>query len=229
MTDHSSSSDEDLSRLIQQRLASHKTTTGNAPKHAAVALIIVESGFGPDLPGFTVGNKWNKAPALLLTVRASGLRSHSGQWALPGGRLEENESPLEAAIRETREEISLSLDQNDFLGQLDDYVTRSGYNMTPLIFRCNNTDALSPNPEEVAAIHRIPFSELLRDDAPILSYDELDESDSKGDQHPVLRMPIGSEWIAAPTAAVLYQFREVCLLDRETRVAHYDQPRFSWR
>ena len=46
---------------------------------------------------------------------------------------------------------------------------------------------------------------------------------------PILRMPVGDNWIAAPTAAILYQFREVCILGRDTRVAHFDQPAFAWR
>ena len=46
---------------------------------------------------------------------------------------------------------------------------------------------------------------------------------------PVLRMPVGDDWIAAPTAAILYQFREVCLRGEATRVAHYEQPAFAWR
>ena len=81
---------------------------------------------------------------------------------------------------------------------------------------------LWPNPLEVASVHRIPLTELLREDAP-----RLDPGDDGG--HPVLRMPVGDNYIAAPTAAILYQFREVCLLGRPTRVAHFEQPRFAWR
>ncbi|HVO07013.1 MAG TPA: CoA pyrophosphatase, partial [Burkholderiaceae bacterium] len=79
-----------------------------------------------------------------------------------------------------------------------------------------------PNAAEVASIHRIPVSELLRDDAPLLNH-------VKGAEHPVLRMPIGARWIAAPTAAFLYQFREWCVFGRATRVAHFDQPAFAWK
>jgi hypothetical protein len=63
---------------------------------------------------------------------------------------------------------------------------------------------------------------MLRDDAPLLNH-------VKGAEHPVLRMPVGERWIAAPTAAFIYQFREWCLLDRPTRVAHFDQPVFAWK
>ena len=74
----------------------------------------------------------------------------------------------------------------------------------------------------MASVHRIPLVEFLRDDAPIFDPGEEPE-------RPVLRMPIGNDSIAAPTAAVLYQFREVCLLGNSTRVAHYDQPKFAWK
>ena len=80
----------------------------------------------------------------------------------------------------------------------------------------------SPNPGEVASVHRIPLSEFLRQDAPLLEA-------MTGSEHPVLRMPVGSDFIAAPTAALIYQFREVCLLGRHTRVAHFEQPQFAWR
>ena len=71
-------------------------------------------------------------------------------------------------------------------------------------------------------MHRIPCSEFLRRDAPLL------ESSGSGD-NPVLFMPVGDTWIAAPTAAMLLQFREVALLGREVRVGHYEQPSFAWR
>jgi hypothetical protein len=62
----------------------------------------------------------------------------------------------------------------------------------------------------------------MREDAPLLN--SIPES-----EHPVLRMPVGDSWIAAPTAAMLYQFREVCIAGRKTRVAHFEQPYFAWR
>ena len=65
-------------------------------------------------------------------------------------------------------------------------------------------------------------SRAVRDDAPILNQ-------VRGAEHPVLRMPVGNAWIAAPTAAFIYQFREWILLGRATRVAHFDQPVFAWK
>ena len=82
--------------------------------------------------------------------------------------------------------------------------------------------ALIPNQEEVASIHRIPVSELMRTDSPLL--DKVENSERM-----VLRVPIGNSWIAAPTAAVLYQFREVCVKGLHTRVSHFEQPAFAWK
>ncbi len=81
---------------------------------------------------------------------------------------------------------------------------------------------LSPNPTEVRSIHRIPIAEFLRKDAPIL------ENNPQG-EHPILLMPVGDNWIAAPTAAMIYQFREVAVYGNATRVAHFEQPFFAWK
>ncbi len=189
-------------------------------RHAAVVVAVTEAGFGPDLPGLPQHAGWSEAPALLLTKRAETLSSHAGQWAMPGGSIDEGESPEEGALRELHEEVGLVLDVSAVLGRLDDYVTRSGYLITPVVVWAGAARDVVPNAAEVAAIHRIPAAELLREDAPLLN-------NVPGSEHPVLRMPIGERWIAAPTAAFLYQFRELCLLGRPTRVAHFDQPMFA--
>jgi 8-oxo-dGTP pyrophosphatase MutT (NUDIX family) len=174
------------------------------------------------LPGFASHATWQAEPALLLTLRAETLRAHAGQWALPGGRIDEGEAPEAAARRELLEELGLALPPEAVLGRLDDYATRSGYVITPVVLWGGPARALVPNPAEVAAVHRVPVAELLRADAPLLDA-------VPGAEHPVLRLPLGRSWVAAPTAAFLYQFREWVLLGRATRVAHFDQPRFAWR
>ena len=191
-------------------------------KRAAVALVLGEAGHGADIPGLPAHAEWNPEPALLLTRRAASLRNHAGQWALPGGRLDAGETPEQAALRELSEEIGLSLQPQAVLGRLDDYATRSGYVITPVLVWAGAARELVANPKEVASIHRLPVRELLRPDAPLLNQPRATE-------HPVLRMPVGERWIAAPTAAFLYQFREWLLLGRPTRVAHFDQPFFAWR
>ena len=190
---------------------------------AAVALTVVEEGWGAQLPGFPVPAAWSTRAAIVLTRRAAGLRSHPGQWALPGGRLDAGETPELAALRELHEEVALPLDSSAVLGRLDDFVTRSGYAITPVVVWGGAATRLVANPAEVASIHRIPLAEFMRGDAPLL--DAIEDS-----EHPVLRMPVGQQhWIAAPTAAFLYQFREVCIAGRDTRVAHFEQPLFARR
>ena len=167
--------------------------------------------------------RWGDEAAVILTRRASGLRAHGYQWALPGGRIDPGETAVEAALRELREEINLHADSSSVLGHLDDYRTRSGYNITPIVVWTDvDWTSLDPNPEEVALIEPFRFSELARPDSPILSPNTESE-------HPVLSMHFNNDVVFAPTGAMLYQFREVALLGRPTRVAHYDQPAFAWR
>lgn len=189
---------------------------------AAVALALIEEGTGADIPGLAKPEGWSTEAAVLLTRRAESLNNHAGQWALPGGRIDEGESPLEAALRELDEEVGLRLAPSDFLGTLDDYVTRSGFVITPLVFWGGEARGLTPNAAEVASVHRIALAEFMRADAPV-----LDPSEDAGRQ--ILRMPVGESWIAAPTAALLYQFREICIAGRPTRVDHFDQPLFARR
>ena len=200
-------------------------------KSAAVALIVVELGYGADLKDLPQYRNWQNDAAILLTRRALTLRLHPGQWALPGGRIDTEEDAISAARREAKEEIDLDLPSTSLMGRLDDFVTRSGFLMRPLVFWGGKATNLHANPDEVASIHRIPVSELMREDAPILNHDEICNDASANDEpgSPVLRMPVGQSWIAAPTAAILYQFREVAILGKATRVAHFEQPEFAWK
>lgn len=209
---------------VRERLAARSVLAlpGEGRRQAAVALAVCESGHGAQTHGLPAHAAWSSAPAVLLTRRAANLRSHAGQWALPGGRVDAGESAEDTALRELHEEVGLHLDSAQVLGRLDDYATRSGYVITPVVVWAGAARELQANPAEVASIHRVPLSELLRDDAPLLNQ-------PRDAEHPVLRMPIGTGWIAAPTAAFLYQFREWVLFGRATRVAHFDQPFFAWR
>ena len=191
-------------------------------KRAAVALVITDEGPGSALWGLQKSGHWSTQAALILTRRAKSLRGHAGQWALPGGRIDAGETPEQTALRELHEEVGLQLTEADILGRLDTFITRSGYAMTPVVVWAGEARTLHPNPAEVASIHRIRITEFLRADAPILEPLE-------GSEHPVLKMPVGDNWIAAPTAALIYQFREVCVLGRATRVAHFEQPMFAWK
>ncbi|GLH79238.1 coenzyme A pyrophosphatase [Bradyrhizobium sp. SSBR45G] len=161
------------------------------------------------------------ATALLLTLRAASLRSHGGQWALPGGRCDAAETPVEAALRELAEELGLVLAPDAVLGQLDDYPTRSGYLITPIIVWAANGRTLRPNPDEVASVHRIGLDVIMADEA--FDFTVIPESARR-----VIRFHAREGLIHAPTAALIYQFREV-LAGRDTRVHDLEQPVFAWK
>lgn len=216
--------DEALRELVSSRLRRFAVRRIPHDTHhaAAVAVVIIDEGAGASVDGLSTPAGWSDEAALILTRRAAGLRRHAGQWALPGGRTDPGEDAATAALRELEEEVGLRLAPEDVLGTLDDYVTQSGFVITPVIAWAGPVPSLTPNASEVAAVHRIRIREFMRADAPL-----LEPSEVAGRQ--ILRMPVGRSWIAAPTAAVLYQFREVCIAGRETRVAHFDQPEFARR
>ena len=178
-------------------------------KRAAVAVVVVEA----ETPG---------EAAFLLTKRTPRLRAHGGQWALPGGRLDPGETVEQAALRELEEELGVAAASADILGTLDDDPTRSGYLIAPVVVWIPYGVEVTPNPAEVAAAYRIRCAELFREGSPEIV--AIEESD-----RPIIRLPLPVATVNAPTAAVLYQFREVALAGRDTRVDHFEQPVFAWR
>jgi 8-oxo-dGTP pyrophosphatase MutT (NUDIX family) len=123
-----------------------------ALKRAAVAIALTDGGE-------------SGGAAFLLTRRAAGLRSHRAQWALPGGRCDAGETPVDAALRELDEELGLAPGAASVLGVLDDYPTRSGYLVTPVVIWAAAHQAIAPNPAEVASVHRIGLDMIERGDA----------------------------------------------------------------
>jgi 8-oxo-dGTP pyrophosphatase MutT (NUDIX family) len=192
---------------VAARVSAFPRRTVDRPdlKHAAVTVCVVED---------------DGIPALLITRRAARMRKHAGQWALPGGRLDPGETPVEGALRELDEEVGLRLAPSAVLGLLDDYVTRSGYVMTPVVCWAGDVGELSPHEAEVASIHLVPVADL--DVEPRLI--RIPES-----EQPVIQLPLEGGFVHAPTAAVLYQFCQVACRGLDTRVAHLEQPVFAWR
>lgn len=188
-------------------------------RQAAVAVTVVDYQEQGNLTG--LGEVASNCASVILTRRAGSLKNHAGQWAFPGGSIDGSESPEQAALRELEEEVGLALPPDRVLGCLDDFVTRSGFHIRPVVIWGGVVPELHGNEQEVASIHRIPCSELFRPDAPML------ETATTGAQ-PILYMPVGNSCIATPTAAILFQFREVALSGLSTRVAEYEQPYFAW-
>ncbi|MGE0341084.1 MAG: CoA pyrophosphatase, partial [Xanthobacteraceae bacterium] len=179
-------------------------------KRAAVAVTIVAADDGS-----------NRA-AFILTERPGTMRNHAGQYALPGGRCDEGETASQAALREIEEEIGLSIPESEVMGTLDDFVSRSGYLITPIVVWAPRSETLTLNPEEVAYAHRIPFDGFVTEES--VSFISIKES-----SRPVIRIRLmGDDHLHAPTAAILYQFGEL-LHGRVSRVSEFEQPVFAWR
>jgi 8-oxo-dGTP pyrophosphatase MutT (NUDIX family) len=217
------------------------TVAPDERKRAAVAIVVVDSDTNDHhdpyevtaeelqvIPGDLDGLDGRMrgvggGAAFLLCRRASRMNRHAAQWALPGGRVDAGESVEETALRELDEELGVHLDPDCVLGRLDDYPTRSGYVITPVIVWGGAGLTLDPNPDEVAHAYRIGLHQLCRDDSP--RFVTIPESD-----RPVVQVPLGGDLIHAPTGAVLVQFRWVVLDGRAgERVHHFEQPVFAWR
>lgn len=240
------------SRELRKRLATNlerhqrRSHPLDAHKHAAVAIVLVDSepdddddplfqtsglvstGISmDDLPGDIAGLDGRMVgvsggAALLLCRRASRMNRHAGQWALPGGRVDEGEDALEAALREVDEELGLRLGADSVIGWLDDYPTRSGYVISPVVLWAGGSPALAPSPDEVLAVYRIGLHALTGAEPRFVTIPES--------ERPVIQIPLGRDLIHAPTGAVLYQFRQVAIEGRiDERVDHLEQPVFAWR
>ncbi len=220
--------DERLRTRLIRNLAAHERRAYDLDgrRHAAVAIVVVDSdavrdggdplfpegGWDMDkVPGDTTGFDGRMigvsgGAAFLLCRRSARLNSHAHQWALPGGRIDDGETTVDAALRELDEELGVCLPESSVLGLLDDYPTRSGYVMTPVVV-WGGDPVITPSPDEVLAAYRIGLHELCRDDSP--RYVSIPESD-----RPVVQVALGRDLIHAPTGAVLAQFRFVAVEGR---------------
>jgi 8-oxo-dGTP pyrophosphatase MutT (NUDIX family) len=196
---------------IAQRCAVFPRIACEAPglKRAAVAMVLVDAGDG------------SAETAFLLTKRVPRMRAHAGQWALPGGRCDPGETLPQTALRELHEELGLTLGPDNLLGVLDDYPTRSGYVITPVVAWLDDASAMTPNPDEVAYVTKIRLDHIGQEDA--VEFEAIPES-----ERPVIRLRMGDRHVHAPTAALVYQLSELAA-GRITRVDQLEQPVFAWR
>jgi len=235
--------DDSLRARIVSNLARHDRVELplDGRRHAAVAILLVDSVVGSDQidPFGATADDLSVIPSdvsdldgrmagvaggasFVLCRRSAGLNRHASQWALPGGRLDSGESVIEAALRETDEEIGVRVGDDSVLGLLDDYATRSGYVITPVVVWGGPDIDIVPHPDEVLAAYRIGLHQLVRDDSP--RFVTIPESD-----RPVVQVPLGGDLIHAPTGALLVQFRWVALDGRiNERVGDFEQPVFAW-
>jgi ADP-ribose pyrophosphatase YjhB (NUDIX family) len=240
--------DDELRVRLEQNLRAHdrRRLPLDGRRHAAVALVVCDSdperddrepvppgaidlsgipGGGRDAQGRQLDGRMvgvTGGASFLLCRRAVGMRRHAGQWALPGGRLDADEEPLDAALRELEEELGLSLEAHDVMGWLDDYATRSGFVISPVVLWGGGQVELDPDPDEVFAAYRIGLHALRDSERRLIPIPES--------ELPVLQLPLGNDLIHAPTAAILFQFRQVALLGRHgERVDQFEEPVFAWR
>ena len=204
---------DDLRRSVEHNLSrfERRVIDDDGLKRASVAIVIVKEPASDDA-------------SILLIFRPSGMRRHAHQFALPGGRMDEGETSEQTALRELQEELRIDLTESDILGLLDDYPTRSGFAITPVVVWGGGSPEIDPDPEEVDKVFRIPFTQLDSSAVPHFHIDRDGEPPVLSSNFPALE---GRMY--APTAAMVYQFREVGIRGLDTRVAHYSQPEFAWK
>lgn len=240
--------DDALRFRLAANLAEHERRAHalDGRRHAAVAVVLVDSDAERDdgdpiiaeqidmsvVPGEVRDHRGRRldgrmvgvagGAAFLLCRRAARMNRHAGQWALPGGRVDGGESALEAALREVDEELDIRLGPESVVGWLDDYPTRSGYLITPVVLWGGADPPITPAPDEVLAVYRIGLQALATSEPRFIDIPESDR--------PVLQVPLGNDLIHAPTGAILYQFQQVALLaNAGKRVDDLEQPVFAWK
>jgi len=182
-------------------------TETDTHRAASVVLVVLGDGAG--------------GSAIPLTMRPGTMRAHPAQFALPGGSVDAGETGVEAAVRELEEELGIRVAAEDVLGRMDDYVTRSGFVITPFVAWTDmDFDSVCPNPDEVEEVFAVSTDEL----SAVPRFIEIPESSK-----PVIQWPFREHLIHAPTGAIMHQFSQLALYGEHTRVDGFDQPVFAWK
>ncbi len=134
---------------LRELLAERQTEDcpGDSKARAGILVPVLESETGPEL---------------LFTVRSSNLRRHPGQIAFPGGHVDPGETLLQAALRETMEEVGLHVAERNVLGRLDSHPSPSGSCATPFVATVSWPSELTLSEDEVESTFTVPLAELLQ-------------------------------------------------------------------
>lgn len=202
---------------IRANLARYRrrVETGAGLRAAAVSVVLAPAEDG-------------RGTCFLLTRRAPRLNAHAGQFALPGGKVDDGEDALTAARRELHEELAIEAAPDQVLGVLDDLPTRSGFLITPFVVWAGPEVAPRPSPHEIAALHRVPLADLFAGRGRGGNREEAETSEQEPDVFSLFIPTLGHD-LFAPTAAMMDHFREVALIGRPTPAVRFGEPAFARR
>lgn len=135
-----------LSRL-RERLRDYRPASGRVD--AAVLMAVTDAA----------------TPEIILTRRASHMNSHAGEVAFPGGRCDATDtSVIATALRESREEIGLTEDHVEIIGELDSFTSRIGLRVKPIVGLVPHDTPLLASPDEIESIFRVPLEYFLHEE-----------------------------------------------------------------
>jgi 8-oxo-dGTP pyrophosphatase MutT (NUDIX family) len=180
--------------LAQSRVGTQRASAlSSLPEITSLAAVLVPIVLHPE------------SPSLLLTLRASHLRSHAGQISFPGGRLEPTDSNLAAAaVRETEEEIGIDASRIELLGFLSDQIIRSGYRITPVVALLRPGFTVTADSTEVAEVFELPLEFALT-----AGNYRSRAGRARGLSFEIWELPYGERNIWGATAGILANLREL--------------------
>jgi len=156
---------EDLPAVALERLQAQALRERFARPPAWQPETVAEKKFGDRVPtqaAVMMGIVQRPVPSLLLTLRTAHLNTHSGQVALPGGKLDpEDADAIAAALRESQEEVGLDPQHVEVLGTLPTYTTGTAFVVTPVVALIAEQAQFVPNPDEVADVFEVPLPFLM--------------------------------------------------------------------